>query len=215
MPHPLVLRKASFTHPAQLRANALPRRAAAAVRARAADDRHGGYVAAAAARLGRARGRSGRRPRRRGATPTRWRCRSWRTPRRSTTAGSCAASSARDGRRFAAGDADRDHACRCCSCTATATARCCPSTPRRLRRYVTGRYEYARSSPAPGTSCPRRPRTRSTPTSARWLDRLALSATARRGRGSARGAGRRCRTGGGRRGRAASRTGAASLSVSA
>ena len=93
-----------------------------------------------------------------GATATRWRCPSWPTPPRSTTAGSVAPRSAPTGRCSAAASADDGHARRCSSCTAPRPVR--PGRqPRGLADYVSGRYAFQLVT-GPATSSPRRRRPR-------------------------------------------------------
>ena len=209
MPHPLVLRRASVTNPAQIRANAYLAGLQRPFVPERQMTRGPGYVDAPAARLGRARGRlavpRGRRAlRRRDGAALRGPLRGGVLP---------------VGRPQPA--AARRPALR--PAPARRGARAGPLPPGRPRRR--GRplqhprlgglrhrpLRGARASPAPGTSCPRRPRTRSTPTSSAGST---ASADRRAVAGSQPAAHPPVPTGA-VAARAASRTGAASPRVSA
>ena len=156
MPHPLVFRKASFANPRQLKANAylgglqrpfVPERQMTV---------HGGYVQRLLREWASPEG-IWPSPRRPGSTPTRWRCRSWRTRRRSTTAGWCAARSGPTAGGSPRG-CGRPSRCRCCSCTAEHDRAVLPDTASDSADYVTGPFDAAPR--AGGGSLPARGGTR-------------------------------------------------------
>ena len=173
MPHPLVLRRGLLHQPGPAPGQRLPRRAAAAVRARAPDDQRRRRTSSGCCARGPRPAAAGPPPRRPGryadamalpfvahsaAEYYRWVVRSQVRP---------------DGRRFVAPDAHARSRCRCCSCTARLTARCpAAPPPRGSAAYVAGPFEEhlvagRGALPARGGA-----RTPSTAHLTRWLDRL-------------------------------------------